>query len=99
MIIFRKSFPSGHSSSSGFVAVLLALYIEYVVVTAQFYLLKPLAQLTLISLGLACSFTRISDYFHHWSDVLAGYMLGVALAYYTVRAFLFSLFVNLLSEY
>ncbi|XP_002156341.3 phospholipid phosphatase 1 [Hydra vulgaris] len=80
----RKSFPSGHTSYAIFVAVLLSLYIEYVVVTSQIYLLKPFAQLTLICLGLACSFTRISDYFHHWSDVLAGLIIGTLLAYYTI---------------
>ena len=31
-------------------------------------------------LGILCSLSRVSDYKHHWSDVLAGLLLGILIA-------------------
>lgn len=36
-------------------------------------------------LALACCLSRISDYKHHWSDVLGGALLGTIVCLYTVR--------------
>lgn len=84
----RLSFPSGHSSCSAYTVVFVALYIQYVFITKGFSLLKPFVQLSLVCLGVACGLTRISDYFHHWSDVLAGFLLGTLFAVYTVYGLL-----------
>ena len=80
----RLSFPSGHSSSAAFVSVLLALYIEYAIPLKQFNMIKPIIQFILISLGVSCGYTRISDYWHHWSDVLVGFVIGTVFAIYTI---------------
>jgi len=80
----RLSFPSGHASISVFASVVLALYVEYKVQTKHFTVAKPFTQFVLISLGVCCSLTRISDYWHHWSDVLAGFLIGTLFAVYTI---------------
>lgn len=80
----RLSFPSGHSSASAFVSVFLALYIEMAIPYQRFYLVKPTIQFLLISLGISCGFTRISDYWHHWSDVLVGLGIGTFFALFTI---------------
>ena len=65
--------------------VFLALYLE-----AKLHLpnpgkfLKVLLQVVFLSLGVYCGFTRISDYKHHWSDVLAGLSLGTIIAFIMV---------------
>lgn len=78
----RLSFPSGHAAMSAFVAVVLALYIEYTVKVGSLF--KPLVQYMLLCVGLAGALSRIPDYYHHWSDVLVGLFIGVAHALYTV---------------
>ena len=80
----RMSFPSGHSSTAAFTAVLIALYIQYSISIKNFSLFKSVAQFLVISLGVACGYTRIADYWHHWSDVLAGLLIGTAFAVYTI---------------
>ena len=60
------------------------LYVEYAVRPVLFSLMKPLIQLLVLLGGIAISLTRISDYFHHWSDVLGGFIIGTVLAYYAV---------------
>ena len=80
----RLSFPSGHSSTSAYAAVVLALYIEYAIPVKRFYLIKPTTQFLSICLGVACGFSRISDYWHHWSDVLTGLVIGTVFACYTI---------------
>ena len=42
--------------------------------------LKFFIQLVVAQLGILCSLSRISDYKHHWSDVLAGMLLGILTA-------------------
>jgi len=81
----RLSFPSGHSSTSAFLMVFLALYIEAKLIlpkTSKF--LKPFIQSVLISIALYTGFSRVSDYKHHWSDVLAGFLLGTSVAFVTI---------------
>ena len=42
--------------------------------------LKFFLQLLIAQMGFLCSLSRVSDYKHHWSDVLAGLLLGVLIA-------------------
>ena len=47
-------------------------------------LLRPALQLVALLLGLVCCVSRVSDYKHHWNDVLAGGIIGVCVAITTV---------------
>ena len=48
-------------------------------------LLRPLIQMSLIYLAIYTGFTRISDYKHHWSDVLIGLIQGTTVAIVTAH--------------
>jgi diacylglycerol diphosphate phosphatase/phosphatidate phosphatase len=80
----RLSFPSGHSSISWAAMTYLSLYL-----TAKLHVysepqgtiaLKAIAALSpmVVSGAVACS--RVADYHHHVEDVIAGSLLGSAMA-------------------
>lgn len=79
----RESFPSGHSSFSFYTMMFTILYMQarmnFLLLDTQ--LLRPLIQILLFCMAFACGLSRISDYKHHWSDVLAGGILGCLVAY------------------
>ena len=60
--------------------IFIVLYMEAMVHFPQCKFLKFFLQLLVVQLGVLCSLSRISDYKHHWSDVLAGLLLGVLIA-------------------
>lgn len=61
--------------------VFLALFMQARVSISSSLFMKPLLQLVPITLALLCGLSRVSDYKHHWSDVLAGFLLGTLLAF------------------
>ncbi|XP_014785387.1 phospholipid phosphatase 2-like [Octopus bimaculoides] len=73
----RLSFASGHSSFAMFSMLFLAIYIHVTLPAKLGSMPKALLELIAISLGIYTCFTRISDYKHHWSDVLAGGGIGI----------------------
>ncbi|XP_013407286.1 phospholipid phosphatase 1 isoform X2 [Lingula anatina] len=76
----RLSFLSGHASYSMYCMMYLAIYIQARMQWNRSRLLKPFLQLVVITMALLTGLSRISDYKHHWSDVLAGLSLGAAVA-------------------
>ena len=56
------------------------LYMEARIHFPQSKFLKFFLQLVVAQLGILCSLSRVSDYKHHWSDVLAGLLLGILIA-------------------
>ncbi|KAJ7993948.1 hypothetical protein DPEC_G00259970 [Dallia pectoralis] len=80
----RISFYSGHASFSMYCMLFLALYIQARLQTRWARLLRPTIQFFLISASVYVGLTRISDYKHHWSDVLTGFLQGVIIAIFTV---------------
>lgn len=76
----RLSFPSGHSSLSFYCMVYLALYLQARVKTSKYGMARSLAQFVVILMAVFCALSRVSDYKHHWSDVLAGTILGITTA-------------------
>ncbi|BFZ16385.1 hypothetical protein BsWGS_19424 [Bradybaena similaris] len=73
----RLSFPSGHSSFSMYCMLYLILYIQAKIVSKTVVLLKHFLQLVFFTMSFFTCLSRISDYKHHWSDVLAGAILGM----------------------
>ncbi|XP_027205370.1 phospholipid phosphatase 3-like [Dermatophagoides pteronyssinus] len=84
----RLSFMSGHSSFSAVTLMYLVYYIQFRFQWRNIGLFKPLYQYLLICLIFYTGFTRISDYKHHWSDVLVGIIQGTIVA--TICAFFVS---------
>ncbi|XP_053666150.1 putative phosphatidate phosphatase [Anopheles marshallii] len=76
----RLSFPSGHSSFSMYTLVFCAIFLQARMNWRGSKLLKHFFQFLLILLAWYTCLSRISDYKHHWSDVLAGGVLGATVA-------------------
>lgn len=76
----RLSFPSGHSSFSMYTLIYCAIYLQSRMNWRGSKLLKHFLQFLLIMLAWYTCLSRISDYKHHWSDVLAGAVLGSTVA-------------------
>lgn len=47
-------------------------------------LFKGVMQLACVCIAIVISLSRISDYRHHWEDVIGGSILGIAVGYITV---------------
>ncbi|EDV59375.1 putative phosphatidate phosphatase isoform X1 [Drosophila erecta] len=76
----RLSFPSGHSSFTFFAMVYLALYLQARMTWRGSKLLRHLLQFLFIMVAWFTALSRVSDYKHHWSDVLAGSLIGTICA-------------------
>ncbi|GMT15276.1 hypothetical protein PFISCL1PPCAC_6573 [Pristionchus fissidentatus] len=80
----RLSFFSGHSSTSMYGAVFIVLYLQSRLghrVSSKLFL--PIVQTMTLTGGLIVCYTRITDNWHHWSDVLVGILVGTIVAVYT----------------
>lgn len=85
LIDSRKSFPSGHASLASFGMIYLVIYFQTRFIWRRSKLLLPTLQLGAICLGCWVSITRVSDNKHHWSDVIAGALLGAIGSIFTYK--------------
>ncbi|XP_068430472.1 phospholipid phosphatase 1 isoform X2 [Clinocottus analis] len=76
----RLSFYSGHSSFSMYCMLFLALYLQARLQADWARLLRPTMQFFLIAASVFTGLSRVSDYKHHWSDVLTGLLQGALMA-------------------
>lgn len=76
----RLSFPSGHSSFSAYTMVYFAMYLHKRFTWRGSKLLRHGIQFVLIMMAWYTVMSRVSDYKHHWSDVLAGFSIGLLYA-------------------
>lgn len=76
----RLSFPSGHSSFAAFTMIFLALYIQTRLTSKSSRLLRHFLQFICIWMAWFTAMTRISDFKHHWSDVVVGLAIGTTVA-------------------
>lgn len=76
----RLSFPSGHASFSTYSMIFAILYVQARLQWRSVLLVRPLLQLILFYMAFYTCLSRVSDYKHHWSDVLAGAIIGVTSA-------------------
>lgn len=61
-------------------------------------LLKNVLQLICLWLAWFTAMSRVSDYKHHWSDVLAGLLLGIIAALIMVNSAIFYSFTYIYQE-
>ncbi|XP_054843171.1 phospholipid phosphatase 1 isoform X2 [Eublepharis macularius] len=76
----RLSFYSGHSSFSMYCMLFLALYLQARMRGDWARLLRPTIQFGLVAASVYVGLSRVSDYKHHWSDVLTGLIQGAVVA-------------------
>lgn len=76
----RLSFPSGHTSISFYCMIWLIVYLQYKFTWRRYWLIRPVMQAVAFFLAYYTGLSRISDYMHHWSDVLAGAIIGTVIA-------------------
>ena len=81
----RLSFPSGHSSLSFYALVYMSLYLQKRMHWRRSHLTRHFIQFCLIMLAWFTALSRIMDNWHHWSDVLAGSLIGVVGALITAN--------------
>ncbi|CAO1303717.1 unnamed protein product [Diamesa tonsa] len=81
----RLSFPSGHSSFSAYTMIFCALFLHSRMTWRGSKLIKHFLQFSFIMMAWYTGLSRISDYKHHWSDVLSGSILGATVALVTVN--------------
>jgi phosphatidate phosphatase len=73
----RQSFFSGHASISMNAAIYTIVYIQN---NYPKSLLKSLIQFAVLLTGLYPGITQVNNYWHHYDDVLTGYLCGVTCA-------------------
>ncbi|KAM8724407.1 phosphatidic acid phosphatase type 2D [Acanthopagrus schlegelii] len=78
----RKSFFSGHASFAMYTMLYLAFYLQARLSWRGARLLRPLIQFLLVMIAIYTGLTRISDYRHHPSDVVTGFIQGGLTAYW-----------------
>ncbi|XP_019598721.1 phospholipid phosphatase 1 isoform X3 [Rhinolophus sinicus] len=76
----RLSFYSGHSSFSMYCMLFVALYLQARMKADWARLLRPTLQFGLVAVSIYVGLSRVSDYKHHWSDVLTGLIQGALVA-------------------
>lgn len=81
----RLSFYSGHSSFGMYCMLFLALYVQARMQGKWMRLVRPTIQFFLVAFAVYVGYTRVSDYKHHWSDVLVGLLQGTLIAILNVR--------------
>lgn len=81
----RLSFYSGHASFGMYCMLFLALYVQARLVAKWARLLRPTIQFFLVAFAVYVGYTRVSDYKHHWSDVLVGLLQGALVAVLNVH--------------
>ncbi|XP_026871865.1 phospholipid phosphatase-related protein type 5 isoform X1 [Electrophorus electricus] len=80
----RKTFPSKEAALSVYAALYLAMYITCSVRARGTRLAKPVMALGLMCLAFLTGLNRVAEYRNHWSDVIAGFIIGVAIATFLV---------------
>ncbi|KAH8297122.1 hypothetical protein KR044_005176, partial [Drosophila immigrans] len=76
----RLSFPSGHASFACYSMIFVVIYLQRRMRWPHLRMFRHLLQFLLLMFAWYTALSRISDYKHHWSDVLAGSAIGFTYA-------------------
>lgn len=76
----RKSFPSGHSSTSFYSMFFVIMYVQRVWTKPSLSLLAQFFQVAFFGLASFVAISRSFDHKHHPTDIIAGAFLGTAVA-------------------
>ncbi|GMR37496.1 hypothetical protein PMAYCL1PPCAC_07691, partial [Pristionchus mayeri] len=82
----RLSFYSGHSATAMYTATFTAIYLHARIGYIAPRIILSTVQTLLFTGGLFICYTRIQDYYHHPTDVLAGAIIGFLGAIYSCFA-------------
>ncbi|XP_065359475.1 putative phosphatidate phosphatase [Calliphora vicina] len=80
LTVMRQSFPSAHASTTAYAMLFLTIYFQARLQTGWLQLWRTLLQITCMMVSLLVSFERLISYRHHWTDVLAGLIIGYSMA-------------------
>ncbi|XP_076833395.1 phospholipid phosphatase-related protein type 5a [Brachyhypopomus gauderio] len=80
----RKSFPSKEAALSVYAALYVSMYIMCRVKAKGTRLAKPVVSLGLTCLAFLTGINRVVEYRNHWADVIAGFVIGGAIAVFVV---------------
>lgn len=83
----RTSFPSGHTAAAVHLFTFIYFYLTGLVRSSDIQILRRMRALLLLVVGawtLLVATTRITDYWHHPTDVLGGVVLGFSSIYFPV---------------
>lgn len=94
MFIVTPNIAAPHSDSQFFFPLLSSfqLYLQARLKMEWARLLRPTLQFFLIAATVYTGFSRVSDYKHHWSDVLCGFLQGALMAILVVSSGMFFFF-------
>ncbi|XP_067003180.1 putative phosphatidate phosphatase isoform X2 [Anabrus simplex] len=77
----RMSFPSGHAALAFYSATFTILYLEQMMTWRGSSLLRHTIQAVFLLAAWMTALSRMTDFMHHWSDVVAGMALGIVAAF------------------
>ncbi|XP_077186074.1 phospholipid phosphatase-related protein type 2 isoform X2 [Paroedura picta] len=80
----RKAFPSKDAALSAYAATYTVMYVTLVLQLKGSRLAKPSLCLALLCPAFLVGVVRVAEYRNHWSDVLAGFLTGGAIAVFLV---------------
>lgn len=88
----RQSFPSLYSSLSAYASVFVTVYITVMMKLNSAHTLRPFVGLSCLSVPYLLGMQQIAFHKAHWIDVIAGWILGGAVAAYLIYGILDSFF-------
>ncbi|XP_042896063.1 putative phosphatidate phosphatase isoform X2 [Parasteatoda tepidariorum] len=84
-MFIRTSFPSGHTSLASYAMLYTVFYLAKKVTLSRYSVLaKPLLLGMLLMPSGYVSFSRISENWHHWDDVLGGFLIAFFVCIYCI---------------
>jgi phosphatidate phosphatase len=76
----RLSFPSGHTSFTTYSMAFIIIYLEARLTLQRTRFIKSIIQLTAFIAAWHTAMSRVSDFKHHYTDVMAGAAIGLSVA-------------------